>query len=128
MKLDELTHDLGLSQHLCDPQDQISSCHTFIETTAEANADNIWSENVNGLTEHCGLCFNAAHSPTNDSEAIDHRRMGVRAHKRVRKINRVFLPNALRQEFKIHLVTNANAGRDHIKSVECLSSPLQELI
>jgi hypothetical protein len=76
----------------------------------------LWDQHGNGLAEHGRLGFNAADTPAEDAEAIDHRGMGVGADQRV------WVSNLLSgdfggedyagQVFEIDLVADAHARRD----------------
>src|SRR5205823_10398112 len=69
-----------------------------------------------------------ADAPTDNAEAVDHRRVRIRPDERVRVVNAVALDDALRQVFEIDLMTDADARRDNAKTIERLRAPFQELI
>ena len=90
--------------------------------------DDIRGQEINRLPEHASLGFNAANSPPHDANAVDHRRVGIRADQSIGIINALRLEYALGQEFEIHLVHDANAGRHDLERVECLHAPLEKLV
>jgi hypothetical protein len=51
------------------------------------HADDIRREEINRLAEHARFRFDAADAPADDAEAVDHRRVRVRADERVGIIN-----------------------------------------
>jgi hypothetical protein len=92
------------------------------------DTDDLGREEIDGLTEHAGFRLNAAHSPSDNTESVDHGRVGVRTDKTVRIIDSTRMKNSTRQIFQVHLVNDADAGRHHTKSFEGLLTPLQKLV
>ena len=58
--------------------------------------------------------------------------MGIGAHACVGVGNRLavdfFCPNGLTEIFKVHLVTNASAGRNHAEILKCRGTPAKEFV
>ena len=92
------------------------------------NSHNIRSQKIDRLTQHAGFGFNSADSPAQYTKPVNHRRVRVRAHKGVRIVKPVFLPDDLRQVFEIYLMANPDSRRDDIEAFVCLCPPLQKLI
>ncbi len=82
-ELDELADDAVLPKHLGHAQDEVGRGRAFGESADEAHADDLRDEHRNGLTEHRRFRFDAADAPAEDAEAVDHRRVRVRADERV---------------------------------------------
>ena len=53
------------------------------------HAHDIRREKINRLAEHARLGFDAADAPADDAQAVDHRRVRIRADERVGIINAV---------------------------------------
>jgi hypothetical protein len=81
-----------------------------------------------GLAEHAGLGFDAAHAPTDHSDAVDHRGMRIGADQGVGIEDTVLLVHAACEVFEIDLMHDADAGRNHLEGIERLHAPLHELI
>ncbi len=127
-ELDELADDLGLAEELGDGEGEVGGGDAFAEGAGEVDADDVGREEVDGLAEHAGLGFDAAHAPADDAEAVDHGGVGVGADEGVGVIHAVFLQHALGEVLEVHLVDDADAGRDDLERVERLHAPLEELV
>ena len=90
----------------------------------QIHADDIRGQEIYRLAEHSRFGLDPADAPADDTEAVDHRRMRIRADKRIREINAIPLENSFRQIFEIDLMDDADSRRDDAKAVERLSSPL----
>src|SRR5215813_546796 len=128
VKLDKFADHLCLAKHLGYAQNQVCRRNTFLQASIKMNTNDVRSQKVNRLTQHRGLCFDSAHSPTDDSQTIDHGRMRVRTDQRIWKVKAVLFPNTARQILQIDLMTNANSRRNNSEAVKCLRSPLQKLV
>ncbi len=117
-----------LRRQLGDVEDQVRCGNSLFEFADDVNADHVRGQKVNRLAEHARLCFDTADSPAKDAEAVDHRCMRVRADESVRVVEAVVLLNNFGEIFKVHLVTDAYAGRDHVESAEALHAPFQESV
>src|ERR1051326_44379 len=91
------------------------------------NSDDVGRQEVNRLAQHRRFGFNTTNAPPDNAQTIDHRRMGVGADERLRKINRL-LPNVLREIFEIDLVADADARRNYAKTIKRLRAPLEKLV
>ena len=119
-----------LAQHLGDGQHQVGGGNAFRQFSGELEAHHIRNKHGYRLAEHGGFRFNTADAPPQYPQTVDHSGMGIRTHQRVRIGDPLFIlqfaPDGFTQIFKVYLVTNAGAWRDHAKPAERLLSPLQE--
>src|SRR5262249_30418513 len=120
--------DLRLAHELCDGEREIGGSDTFLERACEMYAADIWCEEINRLTQHAGLGLDTTDTPTNNADAVDHRAVRVRADERGLAINTVRAEHALGEIFEIHLMYDADAGRDDLEGIERLHAPLKELV
>ena len=90
MEFDEFADDLGLPQHLRDGQHQVRRRDPRLQRAGQVDADHVGRQEVDRLPQHSGLRLDAADAPADDSQAVDHGRVGVRADQRVR-VERVVL-------------------------------------
>ena len=134
VELDELVHHALLAQHLGDAQHQVGGGGAFGERAGQLEADDLRHEHVDGLAEHDGFGLDAADAPAHHAEAVDHRRVAVRAHQRVGEGDRLSVPIArtqhddLRQVLQVHLVDDAGGRRHDAEVVERLLPPLEKLV
>ncbi len=84
VKFDELAHHLAGAQHLGGVQRQVRRGDAFAQRAAQVDAHHFRRQKVHRLSEHPGLGFNAADSPANDAEAVDHGRVRIRADEGIR--------------------------------------------
>ena len=92
------------------------------------DADHVGSKEVVGLAQHAGLGLDAAHTPADHADAVDHGGMAVGADERVRIENAVFLMHAARKVFEVDLVHDANARGHDLEGFEGLHGPLHERV
>jgi len=113
-------------------QGQVGRGHALAETSAQMNPDHFRRKEINRLAEHAGFRFDTPHPPADDTEAVDHGGVGVRADQGVGIIKLAVADglreNAFGQVFQIHLVHDADARGHHAESLECLLAPLEELV
>ena len=83
-KLDELANDALVAKHLGAGQNKVRRRRAFPQFAAQLEADNLRDQHGNRLPQHGGFSFDAADTPAKNAEAIDHRRVGVRADDRIR--------------------------------------------
>ena len=74
-ELDELLHHTVLAQHLRERQHEVGCGRPCGQRSAEVHADHDWRREVRRLAEHRGLGLDAADSPTEHAEPVDHRRV-----------------------------------------------------
>ena len=70
-------------------QRQVGRRHAFAQRAGQMHADHVRREEINRLAEHARLGLDAADAPADDAEAVDHRRVRIRADQRVGIINAV---------------------------------------
>src|SRR5215470_11295827 len=85
-------------------------------------------EHINGLAQHRGFRLYASHSPSDDTQPIDHRSMGVSAYQRVGIIDAVFFKDDFAQVLQVNLMTYSDARGYDAEALERLPAPFQELI
>ena len=76
-ELHELTDDAVFSEHLGNSQHQVGRSSSLCEVSGEAKPDDFWNQHEDWLPDHRSLSLDTAYAPSNDSEAVDHCRMGV---------------------------------------------------
>src|SRR5687768_2169292 len=103
MKLDEFSNYLGLSQHLCDSQYQISRSNSVAQTTAQANTNYIRRQEIDWLAQHGCFGFYTTDAPGHYAQSVNHCRMRVSADQRIRIIDVVLFPNVLGEKLKVYL-------------------------
>src|ERR1700752_4664 len=127
MKLDKLPNYFCFAHHFSDTQNEIGRCHAIPQRSTHVHTNNVRRQEIHRLAHHRSLGFDATDSPTNNSESINHRRVGICSDESVREIN-VCKPNILGEIFEVHLVTDPNPWRYDAESAKSLSTPLQELV
>src|SRR6266508_4196036 len=128
MKLNKLSDHLRLAQHLGNSKHKIGRRNAFAQTACHMHTNNVRCQKVNRLTQHCGLGFDAADAPTHNSQTIDHRGVRVRTHQRVRIVEAISFPGVLCEKFKVDLMTDSDARRNHSEAIKGLCSPFQKLV
>ena len=128
VELDELADDLCLAEKLGHDEDEIGGGHSLRELAFHVNPDDVGCEEVDGLSQHPGLGLDAAHTPRDDSQPVDHRRVGIGPDQAVRVVDAILLHDSLRQVFEIDLMDDADARRDDLEPVERLHAPLEEFV
>ena len=129
VKLDKLPDHLGLAQHLGDGQRQVGRGDALAQRAVKPNADDVRRQEVNRLAEHPGLGLDAADTPADDAQPVDHRRVRVGANQCVRIIDAVGVAqHAAREILEVHLMHDANSRRHDLERVERLHTPLQKLV
>jgi hypothetical protein len=95
-------------------------------------ADDVRDQHRDRLAEHRRFGLDAADAPAEHADAVDHRRVRVRAHDRVGiGAQRTVLLGAEHdacEVLQVHLMNNAGAGRYYLEIVEGLLAPLQERV
>ena len=83
VELDELADHALLAQHLRDGQHQVRRGAAFGHLAVQLESDHLGQQHGDRLAQHAGLGFNPAHAPADHAQAVDHRRMGIRADQRI---------------------------------------------
>ena len=76
VELDELADDAVLAQHLGDREHDVGRGDAGRDRAGELEADDLRDQHRHGLAEHRGLGLDAADTPAEHAQAVDHR--GVR--------------------------------------------------
>ena len=82
-EFDEFAHDFFFPQEFRDAEGEIGSGDPFGHFSIEMDADHFGSLKRDGLAQHGSFSFDPADAPAHYAEAVDHRRMGIGADKRV---------------------------------------------
>ncbi len=127
-ELDELSDDLRAPQHLRHDEHEVGRRHALAEPAGHAHAHDVGRQEIDGLSQHSGLGLDASDPPAHDTEAVDHRRVGVGADERVGVVDAVVDEDATRQVLEVDLVHDADSRRDDLETVKRLHAPLQELV
>ena len=61
-----------LAQHFGDSKYEISGGRTFAQLPGQPHSDDLRNQHGDGLTEHGRLGFNAANSPAEHAQSINH--------------------------------------------------------
>ena len=72
IKFDEFPDHAVLTQHLGDGQHHIGGGHAGGDGAGQLKAHDSWNQHRHGLAQHGCFGFDAAHSPAQDPEAVDH--------------------------------------------------------
>ncbi len=83
MELDELADNTMLAKHLRDSQHHIGCGGAIGERSGEPEADHLGDEHEDRLSDHDRLGFDAADSPTEDADPVDHGGVAVRPYQAV---------------------------------------------
>ena len=76
-ELDKFADDFFIAQDFGDGEHQIGRRGAGREFAGELHANHLGHEHVDRLAEHHALGFDAADAPTDDAQAVDHRRVAV---------------------------------------------------
>ncbi len=87
--------------------------------TRQLEADDLWNQHGDRLTEHRGFCFDTADAPTKNAQAVDHGGVRVGAHQGVGVglwafTASIFKDNS-REVLEVHLVHDTGVGGDHFE-------------
>ena len=96
------------------------------QVSSELEADNLGEHHRDLLTEHDRLSLNAADTPSDDTETIDHGRVRVSADDGVGVEDTVLLKDNPGKPLKVHLVDDAVARRDNSEVSEGRLAPFEE--
>ena len=88
VKFHKFSNDLCRAEKLGHMQGEIRRRHSLAKAVREMDADNFRCQKIHRLPEHARLGLNATDSPTDNSQPVDHRRVGIRADKRIGVVNR----------------------------------------
>ena len=129
VELDELADDSLLPEHLGDGEHQVRGRRALGQLSGEADPHDLRNEHRHGLPQQRGLGLDAAHSPAEHSQAVDHRGVRVGAHEGI-GVGLGLAPcgreDDAREILEVHLVDDTRVGRHDTKAREGLLCPSQE--
>ena len=121
-----------LAEHVGDREHDIRGGHARRDRAGELEAHDSRDEHGDRLTEHGGLGLDAAHSPTEHAETVDHGGVRVGTDARVgvgaEHTADLTVVHDLREVLDVHLVHDAGAGGNDLEVVEGGLAPPQELV
>ena len=128
-ELDEAADDPFGSEKAGDGQHQVGGGGARPHRAAQPYAHHLGNLERIGLAKQDRFRLDAAHAPAHDPKAIDHGGMGIGAEHAVRIEHRLAVLLAggdhRGQEFKVHLMDDAGAGRHHPEVAKSLLAPVQ---
>ena len=131
-ELDEPSHHALGPEHLRHTENEVGGRRTLREGAGHAHPHDLGEKHVVGLAEEHGLRLDAAHTPADDAEAVDHRRVGVRSDDRVREDERhaVLLAavHHAREVLEVDLVNDPGARGHDLEVREGVLGPAEELV
>ncbi len=130
--LDEFFDHAVLTKHLGDSQHKVGRGRALGKFSRETDADHLRGQHVDRLPEHHRLRFDATHSPPEHAEAVDHRRVAVRADESIGQqhgltVDLVALDH-LAEELQIDLVHDAGCRGHSPEILERLGPPAEEFV
>ena len=129
-ELHELADHAVLAQHLGHGQHKVGRGRAFRQFAGETEADHLRDQHRRRLAQHRGFGLDAADTPAQHAEAVDHRGVGVGAEQGVRERPCLAIDVArhhhAREVFEVHLVHDAGGGRHHLEIIQRLLAPAQE--
>ena len=129
-ELDKFSNHAFLAKHLGNGEYQVGCGGALGQVTPQFEADDLWNQHRNRLTQHRRFGLDATDSPTQHAQPVHHGRVGVGSDQRVR----VRLQHAILfdpeddscQVFQVDLVNDPGVWRDHLEIVKGILSPAQE--
>jgi hypothetical protein len=128
VELDKAAHHPVGAQHVGDGEDQIGGGCALRELPRKPETDDFGDEHRDGLAEKGRLGLDAADTPADHAEAVDHRRVRVGAHQRVGEGVAVASGDDRGEVLEVDLVADPGGGRHDAEAVERLLTPAKELI
>ena len=136
IKFDELAHHFHPAEHLGDGEREVGGGHTFAQFAHQLDAHHVWREKIDRLPEHTRFGLDAPHTPADDAQAVDHRRVRVGADQRVRveeggwfRVDGCWAAqHAFGQILQIDLVDDPDARGHDLESIKRLHAPFQKLV
>ncbi len=132
IEFNELADNAFLAEHLSYGQGQVCRRSAFRQTAGQLEADNIRRYEIKRLSQHAGFRLNAADTPSHNTEAVDHRRMGVSTYEGIRE-DESFAINGLRscyrgQVLQVNLVNDTCSRRHSAEIIKCGLGPAKEAV
>ncbi len=128
VELDELADDSVVAQHLGDRQHDVGGGRPGGDRARQLEPDDPRDEHRDRLAEHGRLGLDAADTPAEDAQAVDHRCMRVGADAGVGVCDSVPVEDDPGKVLDVDLVDDAGAGRDDLEVVESGLAPPEELV
>ena len=130
-EFDEVTDDTFFAQDVGDGQCEVRRGNTGGNFASEAETGDNRGEQRDRLAKHGGFRFDAAYAPTKHADTIDHRGVRVGADEGVRISHRAAGAvrvghHALGEIFKIHLMADAEAGRNNLQFLKRVLAPTEK--
>ena len=121
-----------LAKHLGNRQHDVCGGHSCGNSSGELETHYPRNQHRYGLAQHGGLCFDSPNAPAENSQAVDHRGVRVRAHTGVReRLNRaghLFGIRNFGEVLDVHLVDDAGSWWHNLEVVESVLTPTKELV
>ena len=131
-EFDERADDAVGSKHLRHDEDEIRGGRAARQLPVEPHADDPRHWLVERLAKQHGLRFDAAHAVAQDAEAVDHRRVRISPHQRVRQGDPAALVGPLRDDrgevLEVDLVDDPGPRRDDAQVAERGLCPAEQLV
>ncbi len=131
-EFDEFTDNTLLAQHVHNRQHKVGSGDAFAQLAGQFEADDFRDQHGYRLAQHGGFGLDAANTPAQNGQAVDHGCVAVGADTGVGEGDGVAVfvlgPNRARQIFQVHLVADTGAGGDNTEVFKRRLAPFQELI
>ena len=137
-KLDELADDALAAQHLGDLEHEIGRGYAFAQLAFETKTNDLGNQHGHGLPEHRGLRFDTADTPREHANAVDHRRVRIRADRGIGKRDIILWvvsdtgtaapEDDAREILDVDLVHDARVRWDCAEPIERRLAPLQERV
>jgi hypothetical protein len=132
VELDELVDHAERAQQLGHAEHQVRGGRAFPQTAGQPKPHHLRHGHVQGLPQHGGLGLDAADTPAQHAEAVDHRRMAVGADEGVGQSHGAATgvppQHNLGQVFEVDLVHDAGGRRHDAKVLEGVLSPAEKLV
>ena len=135
VKFDKFANNAKLAQHFNNAQHKVGRRCALLHFACNLKAYDLGDQHRNRLAEHGGLGLNAADTPAQNGQTVDHSRVGIRTHQRVGISHGFTLvlfiligPDRLGQIFQIDLVTDTRSGRYDAEIAERPLPPFQKLV
>ena len=126
-EFDEFSDHSLASKYFHHGQHQIRCGCPLGQGACELETHHLRNQHGNGLTEHGGLRLNTAHPPTQHTESIHHRRVGVRSNDSIRVSNLTTIcftaEYDTRQIFNIDLMDDSRRRGHYAKIAESRLAP-----
>src|SRR5699024_10858722 len=128
VELYELLDYAVLTQHLGNGQDHVGCGNASWNIAGELEANNLWNQHGNWLTEHCSLSLDAANATAQNGQAHFHGGVGVGTNTGIWVSQAVVVEDYASEVLNVYLVNNTGSWRNNLEVGEVLRAPTQELV